>query len=95
LEEPKDGVLQFETDTDTRRSGLHRVRKHFHVFRDLELLIAGETLRLYASEVIEMNWSYKYSRETFLEVLLATGISPLNQYVSDDGRFLMVLGQKR
>jgi uncharacterized SAM-dependent methyltransferase len=92
LQEPRDGALEFASDTDSRRSGLYRVRKHFRAARDLELLIAGETIHLQAGQKIEMSWSYKYAREAFLGLLQEAGISPAAQYVSDDGRFLMVLG---
>jgi len=94
LEEPRDGALEFTSDTDSRRSGLHRVRKHFRAARDLELLIAGETIRLQVGQQIEMNWSYKYAREAFLALLQEAGISPAAQHLSDDGRFLMVLGRR-
>ncbi len=91
LAEPEDGVLQFESDIDDRKSGLYRVRKHFQAARDLALLIAGETLRLNAGERIGMNWSYKYAHETFLELLREAEMETVAQYVSDDERFLMVL----
>ncbi len=94
LTEPEDGMLQFEPDVDDRKTGLYRVRKHFHAARDLALLIAGETIRLRAGERIEMNWSYKYAHETFLELLRDVGITPVAQYVSDDERFLMALVRK-
>jgi uncharacterized SAM-dependent methyltransferase len=94
LTEPEDGMLQFESDIDDRKPGLYRVRKHFRPARDLALLIAGETIRWRAGERIEMNWSYKYARETFLELLREAGITPVEQYVSDDERFLMALARK-
>jgi uncharacterized SAM-dependent methyltransferase len=94
LIEPEDGELQFESDVDDRKPGLYRVRKHFQAARDLALLIAGETLRLNAGERIEMNWSYKYAHETFLELLRAAGMAAVAQYASDDGRFLMALARK-
>jgi len=93
LAEPDDGVLQFESDVDNRRPGLHRVRKHFQPAKDLTLLIAGETIRWRAEDRLEMNWSYKYARETFLDLLRAAGIALTAHYVSDDERFLMALGR--
>jgi uncharacterized SAM-dependent methyltransferase len=94
LAEPEDGVLQFESDRDDRKPGLYRVRKHFRAARDLTLLIAGETIRWKAEERIEMNWSYKYAHETFLDLLRAAGMALVAQYVSNDERFLMALGRK-
>ncbi|MGH7455718.1 MAG: L-histidine N(alpha)-methyltransferase, partial [bacterium] len=94
LTEPEDGELQFESDIDDRKPGLYRVRKHFRAARDLALLIAGETIRLRAGERIEMNWSYKYAHDTFLELLHEAGMAAVAQYVSDDGRFLMALARK-
>jgi uncharacterized SAM-dependent methyltransferase len=93
LAEPEDGVLQFESDSDDRQPGLYRLRKHFRPAKDLTVLIAGETIHWRAGERIEMNWSYKYARETFLELLRAAGITPAAQYASDDERFLMALGR--
>jgi len=93
LSEPEDGALQFESDIDDRQPGLYRVRKHFRTARDLTVLIAGETIRLRAGERLEMNWSYKYARETFLDLLRAAGIALVAQYASDDERFLMALGR--
>ena len=93
LEEPRDGTLQFESDHDTRRPGLYRVCKHFRAARDLELLVAGEMIRFYTNDRIEMHWSYKYSRETFLDLLQQAGIACVAQYLSDDERFLMALGK--
>ncbi len=94
LTEPEDGELQFESDIDGRKPGLYRVRKHFRAARDLALLIAGERICLSTGERIEMNWSYKYSRETFLALLREAGMAPVAQYVSDDERFLMALARK-
>jgi len=94
LNEPEDGVLQFESDSDDRKPGLYRVRKHFHAARDLTLLIAGERIQLNAGERIEMNWSYKYAHETFLELLREAGMALVTQYLSADERFLMALARK-
>jgi len=94
LTEPEDGALQFESDIDERKPGLYRVRKHFRAAKDLTLLIAGETIRLRTGERLEMNWSYKYARETFLDLLREAGMTLTRHYVSDDERFLMALGRK-
>jgi uncharacterized SAM-dependent methyltransferase len=95
LAEPQDGTLQFESDTDARRPGLYRVRKHFRAARDLEIPLAGEFIQLAAGERIEMNWSYKYARDAFPELLHQAGIDPVSQFISDDERFLMVLGRTK
>jgi len=92
--EPDDGALQFESDSDDRKAGLYRVRKHFRAARDLTLLIAGETIRWKAGERIEMNWSYKYAAKTFLDLLREAGIMITARYISDDERFLMTLARK-
>ncbi len=94
LEDPRDGSLQFESDTDDRKPGLYRVRKYFRVARDLELFVAGEKIAFKTGDRVDMSSSYKYSRGAFLDVLQQAGISPRGRYVSDDERFLMVLGQK-
>jgi len=94
LEEPRDGMLQFESDTDERRAGLHRVRKYFRAARDLEILLAGEAIRFSAGERLEMNWSYKYSREAFIDILQEAGLAIAAEYISDDERFIMALARR-
>jgi len=92
LEEGSDGALVFESESDARQEGLHRVTKHFRPARRLQVPVAGRQVLLPAGEKIAMNCSYKYSRTAFLEMLCAEGgLQPLNEYPSDDEQFLMVL----
>lgn len=93
LVEPADGVLQFETITDDRYAGFFRLRKHFLPARDLALNVAGETLRWRAGERVEMNWSGKYARETFLALLADAGLAQAAHYFSADERFVMALAR--
>jgi len=91
LTEPRDGVLHFSSDRDERRPGLYRIRKHFLTARDLNIVLAGEPLHLEAGAYIEMNWSYKYDRETMVDLLTLAGMQPVAQYHSTDERFLAIL----
>jgi len=93
LVEPEDGVLQFETSESDEHPGLYRVSKHFVPARDLTLSVAGETVRWAAGQRVEMNWSGKFSRETFLAILTEAGLAPVVQEVSADERFVMVLAK--
>jgi uncharacterized SAM-dependent methyltransferase len=89
-----DGTLRFQTHVDERLPGLNYVGKHFEPGRDLEIIIAGERLRLQRGERLEMSRSYKYSREGFIGLLRETGgLEILHEYQSEDRRFLMVLGR--
>lgn len=87
----EDGELRFETRSDTSHPGLHLIAKHFLPARDLELHVAGYRVRLDAGQRLEMNFSYKYSREAFLELLESAGLEIQQAHESNDGRFLTVL----
>lgn len=92
LEEGSDGSLVFESREDTRYEGLHLVGKHFVAARELRILVAGHWVELRAGEKIEMNGSWKYSAEGFLNLLEKSGgFKPLQKFPSHDERFLMVL----
>lgn len=94
LSEPRDGTLHFATDRDDRQPGLYRIRKHFQAAQDLVIMLAGETVRLVAGAHIEMNWSYKYDRETLVSLLTTAGLQPVAQYDSVDKRFLTLLATR-
>ncbi len=86
-----DGKLVFESHPDPRLPGLHYVTKHFRPARWLELMVAGQRIELGAGTRVEMNFSYKYSAETFLGLLERAGLRVEAQFLSDDGCFLMAL----
>ncbi|HIG47788.1 MAG TPA: hypothetical protein EYQ20_15655 [candidate division Zixibacteria bacterium] len=54
-------------------------------------MLAGEPLHLEASAYIEMNWSYKYDRETMVDLPTLAGMQSVAQYLSTDERFLAIL----
>jgi uncharacterized SAM-dependent methyltransferase len=94
LVEGRDGVLAFECQADSRLKGLHQISKHFRAARGLEIPLAGRRVKIEPREKIAMSSSFKYSRETFREILCeAGGFLPLAEYLSDDKRFLMVLAR--
>ncbi len=96
LEEDRDGVLVFESETDGRREGLHTVSKHFRAARRLKIPVAGQWVEVGSGEKIDMNSSWKYSRATFLSLLQEIGgLEILKDYSSDDEHFLMILARRR
>ena len=94
LSEPDDGVLKIDTDIDSRMQGLYRIRKQFKVARDLKILLSGETLKLSSNTNIEMSWSYKYERNTLIDIVTSTGLQLLGEYYSKDKHFLTLLLKK-
>ena len=94
LSEPDDGTLYFATEIDNRQPGLYRIRKHFQVARDLNIMLAGETVRLLSDTHIEMNWSYKYDRDALVGLITSSGMQLVAEYASTDKRFLTLLAKK-
>ena len=90
LEDGRDGALIFTSETDARRDGLHRLSKHFRAARDLAIAVAGRRVGLASGETLAMHCSYKYARPTFLGLLREAGLEPLDEFLSEDERFLMV-----
>jgi uncharacterized SAM-dependent methyltransferase len=91
LEEGRDGSLVFESH-DGSIAGLHFVGKYFCAARPLKLLVAGRWLEFQPGEKIATNSSSKYSPGVFQKLLRERGgFCPLQEYMSDDGQFLMVL----
>lgn len=90
-----DGELRFEMAADPRRPGLHLIPKHFRARRAVRVRLGGEELGLEPGERLEMGHSYKYARETFLEILNEAGMEVPWHAVSDDGRFVMAVATPR
>jgi L-histidine Nalpha-methyltransferase len=88
-----DGKLVFEVMEDLR-PGLHRLGKYFELTKSVNLTVAGVPLRLESGERIRMSHSGKYTREAFTRLLEEAGFSPLQEFLSDDQRFLMVLARR-
>ena len=94
LSEPEDGMLNINTDIDKRRPGLYRIRKQFHVARDLKVLLAGETVLLPSNTNIEMSWSYKYDRDALIDLITSSGMQLIAEHASTDKRFITLLLKK-
>ena len=94
LSEPEDGMLNIDTDLDKRRPGLYRIRKQFHVARDLKVLLAGETVLLPSNTNIEMSWSYKYDRDALVDLITSSGMQLIAEHASTDKRFITLLLKK-
>jgi uncharacterized SAM-dependent methyltransferase len=87
-----DGRLVFKALEDLR-PGLHRLGKYFEMTRDCTITVGGLSVPLQAGDRIRMNHSGKYSRDGFEDLLQESGFSPIERFLSDDGRFLMVLAR--
>jgi uncharacterized SAM-dependent methyltransferase len=85
-----DGKLNFEAMEDLR-PGLHRLGKSFEFVRDVQITVAGLPLTLHAGERLSMSHSGKYSRKGFADLLTTSRLAPVHEWLSADGRFLMVL----
>lgn len=87
-----DGELRFEARDDNRMAGLHFISKHFRPARDLDIPLSVTSFKLMKDERLDMNFSYKYSLETFRRLLEEnTRLRILVQHISDDKRFCLVL----
>jgi len=86
-----DGELVFESRSDTRLPGLHYITKYFRPARSIELPVAGERVQLEKDVRVEMNFSYKFSREAFLKVLALGGLRVEAEFLSEDKQFMMAL----
>ena len=94
LSEPDDGKLKIDTDLDNRQKGLYRIRKEFIVARNLEIMLAGEKVKLESDATIEMSWSYKYDRDTLINLVTSSGLKLIAEYTSQDQKFLTLLLKK-
>ena len=94
LSEPDDGVLKIDTDIDSRMHGLYRIRKQFQLSRDLKIMLSGETLKLSSNTNIEMSWSYKYERNTLIDIVTSSGMQLIEEHASKDEHFLTLLLKK-
>ncbi len=92
LEEGRDGALVFDDQPDRRLEGSHLVSKHFEARRRLKIPVAGQWVELQPRERILMNASWKYSLDAFERLIRETGrLCVLEQFLSDDERFVMML----
>ena len=84
----------FATDIDNRQPGFYRIRKHFQVARDLNIMLAGETVQLLSDTHIEMSWSYKYDRDALVDLITSSGMQLIAEHTSTDKRFITLLLKK-
>ncbi|MBI4446389.1 MAG: L-histidine N(alpha)-methyltransferase [Acidobacteria bacterium] len=88
------GTLVFETVTDERLPGLYRLQKHFEFLQPCRVLVAGNFIEFSPSERVRMNFSYKYSMQSFEELVCKrAGMVPLKRFLSADLNFTMFLAQ--
>ena len=66
------------------------VEKAFRLHDDRTLHVGGEQLQFKAGDCIHMNHSGKFERGTFLSLLSGAGFELIDEYLSEDRRFLMV-----
>ena len=84
-----DGTLMFHLSNDVM-PGMHRLEKSFRLHDDRTLHVGGEQLHFKAGNCIHMNHSGKFERNTFLSLLTQAGFEVIDEYLSEDCRFLMV-----
>lgn len=84
-----DGTLMFHSSNDVM-PGMHRLEKAFRLHDDRTLHVGGEQLQFKAGDCIHMNHSGKFERGTFLSLLSGAGLELIDEYLSEDRRFLMV-----
>ena len=84
-----DGTLMFHSCNDVI-PGMHRLEKSFRLHDDRTVHVAGERLHFKAGDCIHMNHSGKFERETLLSLLAHAGFEVIDEYVSEDRRFVMI-----
>ena len=94
LSEPEDRIFNIDTDLDNRQPGLYRIRKQFHVARDLRILLARETVLLPSNTNIEMSRSYKYDRDALIGLITSSGMQLIAEHASTDKKFITLLLKK-
>ena len=89
----RDGELHFELRRGS--GGIHEVAKFFVAARDLEVRVAGASLRLQAGEKILMSSSIKYDEEAFYPLIENGGFVIELAAKSEDGKFLLAGARPR
>ena len=89
----RDGELHFELRRGS--GGIHEVAKFFVAGRDLEIRVAGESLRLQAGEKILMSSSIKYDEDAFYPLIENGGFVIELAAKSEDGKFLLAGARPR
>jgi uncharacterized SAM-dependent methyltransferase len=84
-----DGTLMFHLSNDVM-PGIHRLEKSFRLHDDRTLHVGGEQVHFKAGDCIHMNHSGKFERSRFLSLLTQAEFEVIEEYMSEDGRFLMV-----
>ncbi|WP_447986751.1 L-histidine N(alpha)-methyltransferase [Nitrospira sp. Nam74] len=84
-----DGRLMFHLSNDVM-PGMHRLEKSFRLHDDRTLHVGGEQLHFKAGDCIHMNHSGKFERSRFLSLLTQAEFEVIEEYLSEDCRFLMV-----
>jgi uncharacterized SAM-dependent methyltransferase len=89
----RDGELHFELRRG--KGGIHEVAKFFMAARDLEVRLAGASLRLQAGEKILMSSSIKYDEDAFYPLIENGGFVIELAAKSEDGKFLLAGARPR
>lgn len=90
----EDGTLVFESFNDVV-PGIHRLEKYFRLLTDRSVLVAGEPFSFKAGDCIHMNHSGKFERDAFHSLVAEAGFTLVEEYLSDDRRFMMILAKPR
>ncbi|HKN87146.1 MAG TPA: L-histidine N(alpha)-methyltransferase, partial [Nitrospiraceae bacterium] len=85
----RDGTLRFDSCNDVM-PGMHRLEKSFRLHDDRTVQVAGEQVHFKAGDCIHMNHSGKFERKAFLSLLAQAGFDVIDEYLSEDRRFVMI-----
>lgn len=88
-----DGKLEFELRRGS--GGVHEVTKFFVAARNLDVRVAGASLRLQAGEKILMSSSIKYDEDAFYPLIENGGFVIELAAKSEDGKFLLAGARPR
>ncbi len=87
--EPRDGNLRFNIETGGL--GLQRVMARFHFQRARKIKVSGQEFSFARGESVQLFFSYRYTPERVLKILLRYGLDVREQWIArseEEGVFL-------
>jgi uncharacterized SAM-dependent methyltransferase len=88
----QDGEIKFNQKRDERHEGLHLITRYFRAEVDVSATVVSQEIGLQRGERIGLNFQYIYTQDAFRWLLREQGgLSILEEYLSEDGRFLTAM----
>lgn len=87
------GELKFELVPNEPKPGFHYIKKHYIFKQKVDLQLPGTVLQFQPGEKIEMSPSYKYDKQSFLDLLVSEGFTVTKSAYSEDNRYVLCLTQ--